>query len=209
MGPIRLKSPKYRRDLSGLQTPEPSARFRFFHYRKPRAIAPQISAVKFRGPIASEPALLALLMAAVLLSGCDHGLTPPPEPERGFIRAVIEYEGGASAWPPRDSLRDLRFVAMRFVPRDTTDLLNLNQLVFSDRLEYNVGEQDLTLSGIEAGPFLYAGVAQQFGTGTFEWRPVGIVTENDGLFVVAANETTNVHVSVDFYDPPPFPPPLP
>jgi hypothetical protein len=74
---------------------------------------------------------------------------------------------------------------------------------------YNVAEEDITLSGVAAGSFVYSGVAQKFGPGLFEWRPVGLVTDNGGIFVVTANETTTVDVTVDFDDLPPFPPPLP
>ncbi len=153
--------------------------------------------------------LVSALICAAGLFGCDHGLAPPAEPETGVILARVQYEGGAAAWPPPDSLRDLRFVAMRFVPRDTTDLLQLNRLVFSDRLQSNVAEQDVTVSGVETGTFLYSGVAQKFGPEPFDWRPVGLVTDGEGIFVVSAGETTTVDVVVNFYDPPPFPPPLP
>jgi hypothetical protein len=70
-------------------------------------------------------------------------------------------------------------------------------------------EQEVTLSGVETGTFVYSGVAQKFGPGLFEWRPVGLITDNDGIFVVSADETTTVNVVVDFDEPPPFPPPLP
>lgn len=170
---------------SGLQTPEPSLRF-------PHA--------NIRLTVCMQRVLP---IVVILLVGCDHGLEPPGEPITGAIRAEITYFG---QWPPQDSVRDLRFVAMRFVPTDTSDFLQLNRLVFSDRLEYGVEAQALTMEGVEAGPFLYAGVAQQYGSDALDWKPVGIVAENDGVFIVRQDETTHVSVEVDFQDPPPFPP---
>ncbi len=153
--------------------------------------------------------VLSLGMLGFAGAGCDHGLAPPDEPATGVIRAYIEYVQGPEDWPPPDSLRDLRFVAMRFVPRDTSDLLQLNRLIFSDRIRDRVSADTVTIAGVETGSFQYSGVAQKFGPDNFDWRPVGIVTANDGFFIVVADETTDVRVIVDFENPPPFPPPSP
>lgn len=150
-----------------------------------------------------------LLLLVLAATGCDHGIAPPSESDMGVIRAHITYVQAPENWPPSDSLFDLRFVAMRFVPRDTADLLQLNRLVFSDRLDENVPSATAIISGVEAGPFLYSGVAQKFGPDIFNWRPVGLVTENNGIFIVRAGETTDVSVVADFHNPPPFPPPVP
>lgn len=152
------------------------------------------------------PAFLGIVVAA---GGCDHGLAPPAEAEMGVIRAYITYVQEPEDWPSSDSLYDLRFVAMRFVPRDTSDLLQLNRLVFSDRLADGASEEVAIIPNVETGPFLYSGVAQKFGPDIFNWRPIGVVSENSGLFVVRSGETTDVSVVADFNNPPPFPPPLP
>ena len=141
--------------------------------------------------------------------GCDSGLEPPAEAQVGVIDVRITYAEGDSTWPPPDSLHDLRFVAMRFVPSDTADFLQLNRMVFSDRLRYNVSADTARISDVAVGPFLYSGVAQKFGTDVFAWRPVGLVESDDGVFIVRSGETTQVEVHVDFRDPPPFPPPPP
>ena len=152
-------------------------------------------------------ALSALVLVLIALVGCDHGLSPPAEPATGAIRAYVEYVQTRDDWPGPDSLVDLRFVALRFVPRDTTDLLQLNRLVFSDRLPYRVARDTVIVGSVETGSFLYAGVAQKFGADNFDWRPVGLVEENSGFFTVEADETTTVRVTVDFQNPPQFPPP--
>ncbi|GMQ83131.1 MAG: hypothetical protein BMS9Abin05_2615 [Rhodothermia bacterium] len=145
-----------------------------------------------------------LLVALFLITGCDHGLVPPDVPPTGTIRAAIEYVG---VWPPESEFRDLRFVAMRFVPRDTADFLQLNRMVISDRLDYNVLTQDVEISEVETGVFLYTGIAQQFSSDLLSWRPLGLYKENDGVFFVTKNETTDVSILVDFAERPPFPPP--
>ena len=118
------------------------------------------------------------------------------------IRGMVTYVG---PWPPRDSLNDLRFVALPFVPRDTLDLFrDLNQLVFSDRLAFNpAGSIDtFFVEGVPAQVYVYSGVAQQFTTNLFDWRPVGLAE----FFQVRPGEVTELSISVDFNNIPPFPP---
>ena len=79
--------------------------------------------------------ILLLLALLLIYTGCDHGLEPPDALPLGSIRGTVTYVG---EWPPSDSLNDLRFFALPFVPRDMLDLFSeLNQLVFSDRLAFN------------------------------------------------------------------------
>ncbi len=145
-----------------------------------------------------------LLLLALLLTytGCDHGLEPPDVPPSGAIRGTVTYVG---EWPPIDSLNDLRFFALPFVPRDMLDLFReLNQLVFSDRLAFNPAESIDTFSvdGVPAQIYVYSGVAQQFTQNLFDWRPVGLAD----LFQVRPGEVTELSISVDFNNIPPFPP---
>lgn len=127
----------------------------------------------------------------------------------GVMRINVDYVQDPEDWPPEDEFYDFRFVAMRFVPRDTADLLQLNRLEFTSPLARRVSHETVVHDSVETGPFFYSGVAQKFGPGLFEWRPVGLVTANNGIFVVSADETTDVHVEVDFANLPAFPPPSP
>ncbi|MEM6646894.1 MAG: hypothetical protein AAF730_11635 [Bacteroidota bacterium] len=157
---------------------------------------------RFRLPVFS--AFAGILCAALLLSACDHGLEPPPPAATGSVEVTMRYPG---PWPPRDSLGDLRFVAMEFIPQDTSDFLQLNRLVISDRLAYFVEEQTVRIDDVKAGIYLYNGVAQNFEPGNLvAWRPVGLIETSDGLFEVQENATTAVTVTSDFYNRPPFPP---
>lgn len=147
--------------------------------------------------------LLALLL---LLAGCDHGLEPPAEPPLGAIQGIITYLDTPAAWPPQENLIDLRFVGMRFVPQDTADFLQLNRMAISPTLAFYVPNDTFLIANVAAGTFFYSGVAQRFGQDILAWRPVGLYTENDGLFEVLPGDTTLLRLTVDFRSPPPFPP---
>ncbi len=145
-----------------------------------------------------------VLTLTFVLIGCDHGFEPPEKPSTGTIRAAVTYVG---TWPAESEVVDLRFVAMRFVPRDTADFLQLNRMAISDRLSYGVDSETFELTDVETGAFLYSGVAQQFTDDLLSWRPIGLYEETDGIFFVMTNDTTRLALEVDFSNPPPFPPP--
>jgi hypothetical protein len=149
----------------------------------------------------------ACLFSALLLTGCDHGLEPPDTPATGAINGTIFYTDDGATWPPSDSLNDLRFVALPFIPRDTLDLFrDLTQLVFSNRLEARVLQDTFFVENVTAQTYVYSGVAQQFGPGLLDWRPVGLYKQNGGLFQVRPGEVTELTIMVDFRNLPPFPP---
>lgn len=148
------------------------------------------------------------MVGAGLLASCDQGLAPPDEAPAGRLEGTITYV--ESSWPPRAEVRDLRFVALPFIPQDTSDLFrDLDQLVISDPLRYGVAQDTFVIADVPAGTYVYNGVAQQFSPDVLDWRPVGLVDENGGLLQVRTGMTTTVHVTVDFTQPPPFPPSQP
>ncbi|HEX7072243.1 MAG TPA: hypothetical protein VF190_15630 [Rhodothermales bacterium] len=155
-----------------------------------------------RGLVACIGCVCALSLSIV--AACDGGLAPPEDQRTGTIEAGIRYVG---TWPPADSVRDIRFVAMRFVPRDTSDFLELNRLAISDRLSYGVNEETVRVSDIRPGVFVYSGIAVNYAPSIFAWRPVAVYEENDGVFEVAPSETVRIQIEVDFSAPPEFPPP--
>lgn len=142
-------------------------------------------------------------LGCLLLVGCDHGLEPPDSSGTGTIQGTIEYVG---TWPPLEELNDLRFVGMRFVPRDTSDFLQLNQMAISSGLQKHVSFDSFEITEAAAGFYLYSGVAQQFDDNFLSWRPVGLYTQDGGIFTVAPNEITTIHLVVDFDNLPVFPP---
>ncbi|NBC18034.1 MAG: hypothetical protein GVY18_12055 [Bacteroidetes bacterium] len=148
------------------------------------------------------------LCLVLLTAACEQGLAPPDAPPTGRLVGTITYD--VASWPPRDSVRDLRFVALPFVPRDTSDLFrDLDQLVISEPLAYGVPRDTFTIDGVPAGTYVYGGVAQQYSPDVLDWRPVGLVEQNGGIILVRDGLTTIVRVSVDFANPPPFPPQQP
>lgn len=146
-----------------------------------------------------------LLFALLVLAGpgCDAGLEPPEDAGTGTISGTITYVGG---WPPAAELEDLRFIAMQFVPQDTTDFFRLNEMVISEQLPSNVTSHAFSVSTAPAGTYYYSGVAQKYGPDLLDWRPVGLVESNGGVFRVPRGGTVFVEVEVDFSNPPLFPP---
>ncbi len=146
--------------------------------------------------------LLVLAIALLASSGCDSDIAPPIDVSVGSIRGIIEYTGG---WPAGDAIVDMRFVAMRFVPLDTADFLQLNKLEFSDRLEYGVESQTVVLKDVPAGTYPFAVVARQKTSDPFSWEALGIYEENSRIFTVARDDTVDVAIAVDFDNLPDFP----
>jgi hypothetical protein len=140
-------------------------------------------------------------------TACDDGLVVPEEELAGAISGSITYMN-VSAWPPDSTIFDIRFVAMRFVPVDTADFLQLNRMEISSSLRRRVATDTFFIEDVTPGTFPYSGVAYQFSEDIFDWRPVGVYSENDGIFTVSNGETAYVEVIVDFENPPVFPPEL-
>ena len=144
-----------------------------------------------------------LVLATLLLAGCDAGLQPPEDEGTGTITGTITYTG---QWPPASELQDLRFIAMRFIPSDTTDFFRLNEMVISERLPDNVSSHEFSIPNAPAGTYFYAGVAQKYSADLLAWRPVGLVETGGGAFTVQRGGSVDLSVDVDFANPPVFPP---
>lgn len=146
----------------------------------------------------------ALLISTLLLINCEGGLEPPLEEinPTGVIRGIVTYSG---EWPAADSLEDLRFVPLKSVPQTAQDIFSdLENLVFSEKLDYRVERDTFTVEGVPNGVYVYNAVAQQYGTNIFaDWRPVGVYQDNDGIIIVNG-DTTSVSIHVDFENLPPF-----
>lgn len=137
-----------------------------------------------------------------MLAGCEGGLEPPVEETNptGVITGVVTYSG---EWPPADSLKDLRFVPLKSVPQTPQDIFaDFNNLVFSERLDFNVEQDTFSISQVPNGVYVYNSVAQNYGTIT-EWRPVGLYEENDGI-IIMDGDTISITIHVDFDNLPPF-----
>ena len=147
--------------------------------------------------------VIALMAGLLLVSGCDAGLKPPEDEGSGTISGTITYIGD---WPGSADLKDLRFIAMRFVPQDTTDFFRLNEMVISEKLPYRVATHSFTLQDVPAGTYFYSGVAQKYAEDLLAWRPVGLVEDDGGVFTLTRGGTVSIQMEVDFANPPIFPP---
>ncbi len=150
--------------------------------------------------------ILFLCTALFLPAGCDSGLVPPEAPDRGFISGTVSYTGD---WPADSSLFDLRFVAMRIVPTSADDIITefgKQRVVLSQGLERLALQDSFFVSLVTTGPYVYSGVAIQQSSNAFDWLPVGLYQEDAGIFQVLPNDTTFIHINVDFTNIPPFPP---
>lgn len=156
-----------------------------------------------------------LFLLIVLLPACDQGLDPDAVSEPGF-GGTITYAG---AFPPADSLRDLRIVAVPYYPIDTLFqpiiLKVVNGIIpFSaDLRTAAVPGQSIPYSMfLKPKTYYYIAVVQQYGIDPFsQWKVVGVhtaapadtvpkaVSVPDGMFV------RNVDITVDFYRLPPQP----
>jgi hypothetical protein len=147
-----------------------------------------------------------LLLLLFLLMGCDHGLVPPDDPARGAISGTITYEG---PWPDVDSLIDIRFVALRIIPEEADDIIRefeQQRVVLSQGLTRSAVRDTFLVGSVITGPYVYSGIAVQQSSNLFDWRPVGLYSENAGIFQVLQDDTTRIQIHVDFNNLPPFPP---
>lgn len=145
----------------------------------------------------------ALLFSALfLLANCEGGLEPPmeePDPT-GVITGIVTYSG---EWPPPDSLKDLRFVPLKFIPQTPRDIFSeFGNLVFSEQLDFFVEQDTFKVENVPNGEYIYNTIAQQFGQ-IIEWRPVGLYEENGGI-IEMNDDTVSITIHVDFDNLPPF-----
>lgn len=150
----------------------------------------------------------ALLILALAIGGCLESLEPEPEElnPTGTIRGRVTYTG---PWPSEDRLVDLRFVAMKFVPRTEYDILAAlltGDLVSSSGLRRFVEVDTFSVQNVPNGVYVYNGIARQFGNNpAADWDALGIYEPNNGRFEIRGNEIF-IEVHVDFNNLPPFPP---
>ncbi|GEM_PF-634999 len=155
------------------------------------------------GVASAQSLSLTLLLILFTLSGCDSGLEPPEDFGTGSIDVAVTYSG---EWPPGQELNDLRFIAMRFLPADTSDFFRLNEMIISTRLATNVPSDVFRIENAPAGTYFYTGIAQQFSDNLLSWRPIGLYEDNSGVFSIGRGQEVSLDVHVDFANLPEFPP---
>ena len=141
-------------------------------------------------------------VATLLFAACDGGLAPPVDTEPGVLAGEITYVG---TWPDQSEIQDLRFVALRFVPQDTADFLQLNRLIASDPLTYGVDSESFVIRDVDPGVFPFSGVARRESTDLFSWGPLGLYETNDGIIEVGAGDSVHITILVNLDVLPDFP----
>lgn len=169
----------------------------------------------------------ATLLAGIIFSGCDTGLSPPTDVS-GFS-GIIRFKN----WPPADQnlVQELRIIAFNVYPSDSAIILedvafglaaiypqigqkNLlldttQQVLFADSIHYAFTTLGTTL---KVGVYPYVAVAWRYGTNYFsDWRPAGVYSLGPGPYdaapvrVLLHRITPNVDITADFSNPPPRP----
>jgi hypothetical protein len=152
--------------------------------------------------------LPSLIIAIFAFSGCLESLEPNEEElgPTGTIRGRITYAG---TWPADSLLVDVRFVAMKYQPRNAQDILFAlltGDLVSSEGLRRNVAIDTFSVQNVPNGVYIYNGVARQYGSNQLnDWDALGIYKPNGGAFTIRGNEIF-IEINVDFNNLPPFPP---
>lgn len=160
----------------------------------------------------------------IALSGCDKGLAPLNEIS-GF-KGVIYYKN----WPPADSTLELRVVAFKDYPADSSGILeallsgravvypqvtegvdraNMTLGRFKDTVHYDFLSAGTTL---RIGTYNYVVLAWRFGPNYLaDWRPAGVYSGTPNSFqpapvkVYEYKTTPDIDMYVDFDNLPPKP----
>lgn len=158
------------------------------------------------------------LCALGMASSCNGGLDPiaAQQEQKALpsISGTIIYKGGTSAWPPADSIKDIRVVAFtRYPPPDIIAEVLSQKAYFTDGLPSPADTTAYRITFPSPAPQRIAAVvvAQQYGEDiTKQWRVVGIYSttgDNHPSPIDFGREATQQHIdiTVDFSNLPPQP----
>lgn len=160
-----------------------------------------------------------IVFVLLLLSSCDGGLDPiaaGKETEaKPSISGLITYKNGPAAWPPADSIKDIRVVAFtRYPPPDIIAEVLGQKAFFTETMPVAVDSSSYRIELPSPSPSSIAAivVAQQYGNDiTKEWRVIGIYSatgDNSQPTTLDLTSTTswrNINITVDFSNLPPQP----
>lgn len=170
-------------------------------------------------------AVLLLIGALLLVSGCDKGLAPITE-DTGFS-GVITFKN----WPPPDSVQELRLVAFEEYPSDSSGIISAllggkaaiyphvtTGVALSLQILGNKSADTVHYTFTKEGTILqertyrYVVVGWRYGPNYFaDWAPAGVYTEGPGPFdpapVVVRDRRMrkDVNITADFHNMPPKP----
>lgn len=157
-----------------------------------------------------------ILILTIASLACDKGISPTDTTKiKSGFGGSIAY---ISTPPPRDSLVQLRVVAVPYYPIDTVVEIFIQKIVlgvipFSDSLQLSSIDSGKTQRYeflLQPGEYKYVAVAQQYGALIFEdWKVVsiyGLTPSTPSPVTVTADKfQTGIDFVVDFKNLPPQP----
>lgn len=160
-----------------------------------------------------------IMLMLTVLSSCDGGLDPIAASKatdaKPSISGLITYKNGPSAWPPADSIKDIRVVAFtRYPPPDIIAEVLGQKAFFTETMPVAVDSSSYRLELPSPMPTSIAAivVAQQYGNDiTKDWRVIGIYsatgdnTQPTPLDLTSTTVWKNINITVDFSNLPPQP----
>lgn len=149
-----------------------------------------------------------LLLLSVFLFSCG-GLEPIP---KTILSGEVVFIHGIDKWPPKDSLFDMRVVALKTYPPKNliTEIMGGEAYFTEDSLGFFVDKTNFTLE-IEDAPveLKYIAVAYQYGD-IFQWKVIGVYTltndnTNPSSIKIEEMQQYDIKIYVDFDNLPPQP----
>ncbi|MDQ1264922.1 MAG: hypothetical protein QG635_71 [Bacteroidota bacterium] len=160
---------------------------------------------------------ITLLIIALMLIGCDGGLSPS-EPVEGvtgksYLNGTLHFIGGKDSWPPVDSIFALRVVAFKqYPPGNIIDEIINNRAYFNiESLELFVDSVNFSLVIADAPVELkYIAVAWQYKDTITYQKAAGVFAsfndrENPTPLSIKPGKSYNISIDVDFNNLPPQP----
>lgn len=156
-------------------------------------------------------------LLALLLCHCNGGLDPTALPPNAELGGRLTVRGGNESYPPRDSILDLRVVAFRTMPRDSSIIAAVlaGQAYFTPTSILDSTRYTISISFTEGTPeplrLEYIAVAQQYGPNVFrDWRVVGVYASDSlwtpkAVVLTRGERRSDIDITIDFRNPPPQP----
>lgn len=158
-------------------------------------------------------AYIVLFLLLPVISGCDGGLTPPPEIEPGFSGEIVFRQ---ETWPPIDSLYSLWLFASQIYPTDSIQVFNgiINTppaIYLYPSFTENLPFQQDTLRyffPLPPGTYIYIGVLHRFRNdiSVSSLQVVGVykdpadTSKNGRLIITEHSQFQGINIKVDFHN---------
>ncbi len=157
--------------------------------------------------------IVIIIAALIFLSSCDGGLKPPEENGKSYLEVTINYIGGASEWPDKDSVFAVRIAAFKTYP--TGDIITefaANNVYFTFLslplfVDSSFVSLEITSPPVE---LKYIAVVQQYDSLITSQKAIGVYSttgeqSDPSAILVEPGKSYPIKINVDFNNPPPPP----